>query len=202
MVLSFSILVISKQLFMQPINYFEIVYYILTLILLSITAYYVAEAPIKAVRIGRQLNDEQRYEITKRNLFLNLFAYRGSPNHPVFVEALNHIDVVFYDEPLVLSAWQKYFESLQIDVEETETHRDKWKLLRTSLLKDIASSLGYGKLREVDIMKHYYSKGQEFQSNSEYDLRQAELTYYKSAAAMSQRLIERMDIQDNEVDKK
>jgi hypothetical protein len=50
----------------------EIAFWTINLLLLCITAFYIYYAPIKAVKIGRQLTNEQNKYNSQLNLFLNL----------------------------------------------------------------------------------------------------------------------------------
>ena len=166
---------------------------IINCLILCATVFYIYRSPIKAVKIGRLLNDEQRFDFTKRNLFLTLYSYRGSATHTHFVEALNQIDVVFHGVPSVLQSWHKYYESLNSlgeKEEETEKHRENWTLLRVELLSQMATHLGYGSLKQIDMMKYYFSKGQGWREQSDMDLKMSAITYLKSGAAAFELLIE------------
>ncbi|MCU0351744.1 MAG: hypothetical protein MUF43_13105 [Flavobacterium sp.] len=149
----------------------EIAYWVVSLSILVVTIYYVYYSPIKAVKIGRQLNDDQNKDAAKRELFLTLFAYRGSPVHYEFVNALNKIDIVFQDEQPVLVAWNKYYDSL--GQKNLTNQEEVWNILRVDLLSEMATSLGYNKLKQVDIMKNYYPVGHDNQFRDDWELRQA-----------------------------
>ena len=79
----------------------EIVYWIVYLLIVAYTAFYIATGPKNAaenaVIIGRELNIQQQKDTAKRSLFLLLFSLRGTPVHYDFVRGLNQIDVVFED---------------------------------------------------------------------------------------------------------
>ncbi|SEN24927.1 hypothetical protein SAMN05192574_102905 [Mucilaginibacter gossypiicola] len=166
----------------------EIAYWVTSLAILMATVYYIYYAPIKAVKVGRDLNDEQNKDNAKRNLFLTLFAHRGSPVSYPFVNGLNTIDVVFHDTPPVLVAWQKYYDSLhttnQINLDETRT------LLRVDLLSQMAISLGYGSLKQVDISRNYYPEGHENQNRSEWELRQAAFDFFTKGTEVYEAMIQ------------
>jgi len=93
-------------------DYFEIIYWVTSFSILCVTAYAVYFAPLKAVKIGRKLNDEQNQLKAKSDLFLTLFSLRGNPTAYTFVNALNQIDIVFQDVPFVLTAWDKLYDSM------------------------------------------------------------------------------------------
>jgi hypothetical protein len=172
---------------MEYKDYLEIGYWAVSLLILSATVFYIYYAPIKAVKVGRQLNDEQNKDTAKRNLFLTLFAYRGSPVHFDFVNNLNKIDIVFQDEPNVLTAWAKYYDSLgQKNITNQE---EVWSILRVDLLSEMAISLGYKKLKQVDIMKNYYPEGHDNQIKEDMELRQAAIKFLKTGKEIHEILI-------------
>ena len=122
-------------------DYFEIVYWIVSLLILGFTIYYIKTSPIKAVETGRKLNDEQNKYSAKSELFLTLFSLRGNPTHYNFVNGLNQIDVVFEDVQSVLTAWEKLYESLGNPNQNNAVQN--WDLLRTELLSEMAQHLSY-----------------------------------------------------------
>ncbi|HMG66462.1 MAG TPA: DUF6680 family protein [Chitinophagaceae bacterium] len=156
---------------------FEIVYWIISSGILIATIYYIATAPIRAVRIGRELNDEQNKSEEKLDLFLTLFALRGSPIHFDFVNALNQIDVVFQDTPSVLVAWHNYYDALH--QKNVVNQEEGWTLLRVELLSQMAISLGYGELKQVDIQKYYIPEGHQNQFLYDLDFKDAALKYFQ-----------------------
>lgn len=169
-------------------DHLEIGYWITSILILLATVYYIYYAPIKAVMVGRQLNDQQNKDTAKRQLFLTLFSYRGSPINQNFVNGLNQIDVVFNGTTPVIAAWHKYFEALH--------HKDLvgqesiWQNLRTELLSQMAIELGYGALTQIDITKHYYPEGHDFQNRTEFERQKAAYEYYKGGAELYQIMIQ------------
>lgn len=154
--------------------------------ILCATIYVIRKSPTDAVKIGRQLNEAQLKDEAKIDLFFTLFSYRGSPVHRHFVDALNRIDIVFYDTPNVLSAWHRLFESLNqtnlVNQEET------WRILRTELLSQISISLGYKDLKQYDIEKHYFPEGHGHQQSQDMEFRYDQHEYYKASKALNQLL--------------
>ena len=144
----------------------EIAFWVVSLLILCVTAYAVYFAPLKAVETGRKLNDEQNQLKVKSDLFLTLFSLRGTPIAYTFVNALNQIDIVFQDEPKVLLAWNKYYDSLH--QQNLANQDDTWSLLRTELLSEMAYSLGYEKLKQTDILKNYFPEGHANQNNQDF----------------------------------
>lgn len=168
-------------------EWFEIGYYITSVGILTATIYYIANGPknaaIKAVNIGRQLNNEEQKDNAKRTLFLTLFALRGSPLNYDFVRGLNEIDVVFEDIPSVLNAWHIHYDSLQIPNQVNEGQ--VWDLQRTEILSAMALSLGYNRIRQTDMIRSYYPKGHEYRDIREIESREAQLAYHKAMIELS-----------------
>ena len=160
------------------------------LLVLCGTIFAIWYSPIKAVKVGRQLNDEQQKDDAKRYLFLALFNNRGKPVSQRFVDSLNTIDVVFYDTPTVLNAWHSHFDSLhQNDLVNKE---EIWRLQRIELLAQMAKSLGYGDLKQIDIGKDYYPQGHGFRDEADFQFRYDQHEYYKNANQMTLMVIEQM----------
>lgn len=169
-------------------DWFNIVFLFINAAILCATIYVIRKSPTDAVKIGRKLNEAQVKDEAKIDLFFTLFSYRGSPVHRNFVDALNRIDIVFYDTPKVLEAWHKLFESLhQTNLVNEE---DTWRLLRTELLSQISISLGYKDLRQYDIEKHYFPEGHGYQQNQDWEFRKDQQEYYKTSKALNQLLFD------------
>jgi hypothetical protein len=160
----------------------EIIYWTVSLVTLMATIWVIYYSPIKAVKIGRQLNDEQNADKIKRELFLRLFALRGKPLHQDFVDGLNQINVVFHDVPEVLSSWNKYFESLNNNslINENET-RD---LNRANLLSVIAKKLGYSIENQTEILTSYYPQVHHNQFVTNVEMRNAEYNFHLTGKLM------------------
>lgn len=162
---------------MTTFQILEIGYWLISLGVLIATVYYIATGPVNAVKVGRQLNNEQQKDNAKRNLFLTLFSLRGSPVHYDFVTGLNQIDVVFEDTPVVLDAWHNYLRDLNnkglADAERI------WEIRRIEILSRMAVSLGYGSLNQTDIMQHYYPQGHDNKQRSDYDLQESATKFFE-----------------------
>ena len=182
-------------------DYLEIGIGVVNVLILIVTGYFMYRSlysPLDAVTIGRQLNNEQQKDTAKRNLFLTLFSLRGSPVHYDFVTGLNQIDIVFEDCPDVLTAWRTHYDSLNTTglVDENKI----WDLQRTNLLSAMAVSLSYNGIRQTDMLKHYTPIGHNNRESQLMNIEIAQLAFYKSNAALNERLMERMDIQDDEAE--
>lgn len=152
-------------------------------------------SPIVAVLITVWYQNRGEKRKIKLDLFLTLFAYRGSPVHVKFVDALNQIDIVFLDSPKVLQAWHSYLSAL--GQKGLVTPDRTWEILRVELLSNMAVAVGYSALNQTDILKSYYPEGHENFLKEDIDLREAALTFLRSSAAINE-----MNIQKSEASKK
>ena len=173
---------------------FQIAYWVISLLILIVNVYFIATSAKNAVKIGRKLNNEQEKDNAKRNLFLLLFSLRGNQLHYDFVKGLNQIDVVFEDTPDVLNAWHIHSDSLNI--KEQANAAQNWELQRTNLLSAMAVSLGYNRIRQTDMIKNYYPVGHEARVKQDYEFWEIQKRYYEKTTLMAQKMIDRMDEQD------
>jgi hypothetical protein len=110
--------------------------------------------PIFAVAITLWWQRRKERQDAKLHLFLTLMAQRRSlPPTIDLVKALNLIDVVFADTPLVLEWWHKYFEHLSNPPSNQNFQPREHTYL--TMLSAMARSLGYKKLEQTDIDKFY-----------------------------------------------
>lgn len=166
----------------------EIVYWGISLLILGLNVYFIATSAVNAVRVGRELNTSQQKDNAKRNLFLTLFALRGSPVHYDFVRGLNQIDIVFEDCPKVLKAWHDYYDSLQI--KEQANAQKNWELLRVTLLSEMAMSLGYSRISQTDMLKNYSPEGHSNQAFDDWEFRDAAKQYFQKGSLLYDVLID------------
>jgi hypothetical protein len=187
----------TTEVLMTTKDYFEIAFWIVSLLILCVTAYAVYFAPLKAVEIGRKLNDEQNQSKSKSDLFLTLFSLRGTPIAHTFVNALNQIDIVFQDEPKVLVAWGKYYDSLS--QKNLTNQEETWSWLRTELLSEMAYSLGYEKLKQTDILKNYFPEGHMNQNNQDFEYNQASKLFFETGSKMHKIWIDQYNDSQNQI---
>lgn len=178
---------------MSNVEIIGIVYSTINISILCFTAYYIRHAPVNAVSIGRQLNLEQQKDNAKRNLFLTLFALRGSPLHYDFVKGLNQIDIVFEGNQQVRAAWHKHYNDLHnrglVDTENI------WKIGRVEVLSQMAQSLGYSSLKASDILENYYPEGHQYQEQNYFEDNQRYQNYLASSIDMNNLAIASMKAQ-------
>jgi hypothetical protein len=190
---------------LSTMDIYTLIYYFIYLFLVAITAFYIyrsLKTPIDAVKIGRQLNDEQENEKRKKDLFLTLFAYRGMPDHFRFVEALNQIEILFHDVPQILTAWYTLYSSLHIGDRVGTAHDfEIMEQNRIVLLDEMASHLKYSSLKQLRIQNAYYPRGYGNSAKFESDLRSAELVFYRTGGEVYQKIIDKTN-EDSEAKEK
>lgn len=172
----------------------DIIFGVANILILSITGYFMwrsLHSPVDAVKIGRQLNQEEQKDNAKRNLFLILFSLRGSPVHHDFVRGLNQIEVVFEDVPEVIRAWRVHFASLG-NKEQANKERN-WEIERAALLSAMAVHLGYSNIPHGELLRDYYPEGHDYQAKDDFETKQDWKIYLKTNIAMNQMLIDRME---------
>ncbi|OWP85597.1 hypothetical protein BWK60_13265 [Flavobacterium covae] len=172
----------TEETIMTTKDIFEIGYWVVSLIILVVTVYWIKISPIKAVETGRKLDNEQNKYNAKRDLFLTLFSLRGNPTHYDFVNGLNQIDIVFEDEENVLFAWQKLFDSL--NMANISNPIETRNLLRVELLSEMAQSLGYQKLKQTAIQRNYSPQAHADQSDENWNHQQAAKTFFETGTQM------------------
>jgi len=180
-------------------DYLELTYWLISLLILGFTVYWIAVSPVKAVQIGRRLDNEQNKDKSKRDLFLMLFSLRGNPTHQNFVTGLNQIDIVFEDSPAVLEAWGKLYDSL--DIPDQNNAVQNWDLLRTELLSEMAQHLGYQKLKQTTIQRNYIPKAHFDSALSDQNYNNAMTAYYESGAKFHNLWIDNYVVQNSQINK-
>ena len=110
-------------------------------------------SPVIAVVITLWWQGRKEKRDAKIRLFATLMAFRRS--YPVSYEwanALNLIDVIFFDSPKVLDHWHKYYDNLQDPGNpalQSRTH------IYLELMSEMAKELGFRNLQQTDIDKFY-----------------------------------------------
>ncbi|MDY0090228.1 MAG: hypothetical protein RBR78_07660 [Flavobacteriaceae bacterium] len=190
----------TEETIMNSKDIFEISYWIVNLIILGFTVYWIKISPIKAVKTGRKLDIEQNKYDAKRDLFLTLFSLRGNPANYHFVNGLNQIDIVFQDEEKVLFAWDKLYESL--NNKSLVNPLQTWELLRTELLSEMAQSLGYQKLKQTSIQRNYSPQAHADQDLENWNQKQAAKDFFESGTKLYKMHIASIEGNYNNEDKK
>jgi hypothetical protein len=123
----------------------------------------VLAAPLVALRISRHFDESEEKKKRKLEIFTDLMATRSTGLSPKHVEALNRLDVEFYEDEKVKEAWKEYLDHLnqahkivQNDKEGWATWTSKKEDLFANLLDETSKNLGY-KFDKVDLKRrHYY----------------------------------------------
>lgn len=97
--------------------------------------------PIVAVKVGQVLQDRAQARKDKMDVFKTLMVNRVMWSVSS-VQALNIIDIVFFDDEVVRSCWKDYYEKLCIQ-EPDEMQQKQIQLSHYKLLEAMAVSLGY-----------------------------------------------------------
>ena len=168
----------------------EISYWVISLLILIATILAIYYSPIKATKIGRELNEQQSHLTAKMQLFLELFALRGEPVSYRFVEGLNKIKIVFNDDEKVLMAWKNYFNALCKINTDTITSVEI-ESLKTTLLFEMANGLGYKNLQQLDILNDYYKPIAHGDFvNSEIEMKRVQYDFFTKSSALNDILVE------------
>ncbi|HVV17390.1 MAG TPA: DUF6680 family protein [Polyangia bacterium] len=100
--------------------------------------------PIAAVQAQRIVDEKKQKRERRLALFRTLMATRASRHRDSrYVEALNVIEVEFYDEEPVLESWRLLLQFLNAQVAVTDAWIGKYDDLVMGLLQEMATSLGY-----------------------------------------------------------
>lgn len=114
-------------------------------------------SPVIAVVIGQHLQNRSELRKDKIEIFQclmkNRVYYWGTKES---VDALNRIDVVFYNSNNVIQAWKHYYNKIQI-----ENHTDIKLVidLQYELLSEMAKDLGYGAITKETLYFPYRPDG-------------------------------------------
>jgi len=110
--------------------------------------------PVTAVCITLWVQTRREKRAAKRQLFLTLMSERKSlAISPQVANALNTIDVVFFDNDQALALWHKYYALLSQPPSEERGHT--W----LELLAVMAADLQYPNLKHTDLDKFYIPQG-------------------------------------------
>jgi hypothetical protein len=120
--------------------------------------------PILAIQIQKFIENRKERKKQKMQIFKTLMATRATPLSPLHVEALNMIDIEFYDDKEVKERWKLLLDNFANYPQNTDDPEYKTKLnlrsqrsteLLSDLLFEMARSLGYD-FDRVHIMRGAY----------------------------------------------
>lgn len=115
--------------------------------------------PLLAIQAEKFLHRRRQHRDRKLEVFRTLMATRGSTLSPAHVEALNRIDIEFYDEKTITDTWKTYLDHLNDRSLPPEAWAAKLPDHLTDLLFVMGRSLGYN-FDKVHIKRAtYYPQG-------------------------------------------
>ncbi len=110
----------------------------------------------------------------KRRIFTTLMSKRYEIPAEESVEALNMIDVVFYESPKVRTAWKNFVDATDLpdSPNRDQTVQDK----HLKLLEVMAEDIGYKKIKWDEIKHYYYPIGLSSKKQDETTLRKVQIS--------------------------
>jgi len=155
--------------------------------------------PILAIQIQKFIEKRSEKRIRKMQIFSTLMATRATPMAPSHVEALNRIDIDFYDDKKVKESWKVLLDNFAhypVDPNAADyaiqlsVCADKSKELFTELLYEMACSLGY-KYDKTHLKRNtYYPKGHGDFEAENYQMRQAFLKILAGETSLPIRVVD------------
>jgi hypothetical protein len=111
----------------------------------------VVVAPLLAIQAQQFIDRWRDQKRRKTEVFKTLMATRGSPVVREHVQALNLIDIEFFQEKPVLDAWESYHDHLNANVDPADadyqnrirTWKERADALLVDLLFEMSKVLGY-----------------------------------------------------------
>jgi len=153
------------------------------IILNILTIVAIVSGPIIALQLQRKLDHDREARNRKLSVFKTLMSYRATNLAPIFVQALNLIDVEFNGpnekEKAVRSAWKilldHYVDLSRAAEPNSPALVEKSIQLRANLLSSMGKCLGYD-FDEVQIKKgSYYPTGLEDVEKEQHAIRRGVL---------------------------
>ncbi|MCF4099853.1 DUF6680 family protein [Maritalea mediterranea] len=152
-----------------------------------ITTIAIIVGPIAAVVISRWLDEVRDNRKRQIEVFRDLMRTRTAKISPTHVNALNLVEIEFYNNRRVLEIWRKYMKILhtepfnQSDVDKTFV----------KLLQSIANAV---KMRNLDITDlldpNYYPRGWNDEENLNFEIRLATLKMLRGETTISVQMSE------------
>lgn len=104
-------------------------------------------APILAVQIQKFIEDKKEKRARKMQIFRTLMATRATPLYPQHVEALNMIDIEFFESKKITEAWKLLLDNFANYPKDTKDPKYQAQLnscmeKSTDLLTDLLYEMG------------------------------------------------------------
>lgn len=109
----------------------------------------------------------------KINIFTILMSKRYDISSEECVNALNMIDIVFYDSAKVRTAWKNFNDATTLQNPNIRPQEIRDKHLK--LLEMIADDIGYKNIKWEDIKQYYYPKSLSDKMKDEETLRKVQI---------------------------
>lgn len=123
-------------------------------------------APLIALQVSQVVEQWKEKRRRRFEIFKTLMSTRGTNLAPQHVEALNLIDVEFYNRKQVIEAWRQYYNHLH----DRQADDNAWENVRrerlTVLLFEMSNVLGY-KFEKSSIERASYSPEAHGQASRE-----------------------------------
>lgn len=126
-----------------------------------VTVFAIFRAPIVALRIQKNIEDYKEQKKRKFEIFRTLLATRANTTSLEHVQALNMIDIEYYEEKNISQLWNIYRDHLNsYPQNQDKAAEDRWEEKRIDCLTDMLHSMsvffGYD-LDKVVLKKGAYS---------------------------------------------
>lgn len=117
-----------------------------------LTVFAIIIAPILALQIQKFIEDRKEIKARKMQVFRTLMATRAAPLYPQHVEALNMIDIEFFEDREITDAWKLLLDNFANYPQDTKDKdyqaklnscMDKSNDLLVDLLYEMSRSLNY-----------------------------------------------------------
>jgi len=136
--------------------------------------------PVFGVFITLWYQQRMQKRLTKERLFIQLMGHRKGLSVE-WVNGLNVIDVIYADHPKVVEAWHDFYDYLHIRPMDPKQFEHRV----VTLLSEMATSLGYASLKQVDIDKVYSPEAHGAQAKMNEELQTEFLRVLKSTQSLS-----------------
>ena len=112
-----------------------------------VNTFAIFRAPITALNLQKDSEKSDEKKHRKLSIFKSLMATRANTVSHEHVQALNMIDIEFYEEKNIRNSWNIYRDHLNLTVTQNEASQKSWEDKRvdylTDLLYEMSQFFGY-----------------------------------------------------------
>jgi len=131
---------------------------VVTAIVGVVSVFAIFRSPIVALRLQKEVEDYNEKRSRQMNIFKTLLGTRANPLALEHVQALNMIDIEFYEEKEIREAWNIYRDHLNSPSQNQDTSaQERWLERKTDLFTDLLYIMS--KFFEYDFDKVILKKG-------------------------------------------